>query len=142
MVDEETRWLEREVRERQNEKEALERQREREFQDAKEKEKRELRQSEINKETELETNANEPWIWNEKFNNDSSSNSNVTQIVENKEKIQPHEEKGDLDSLLSYFKDATTNLPEDKRRFELKKEFVNSSVAKHITESDNIDIDI
>ena len=55
-------------------------------------------------------------------------------------KIQPYEEKGDMGSYLTrYFGDATNNLTDEKRRFELKKAFLNSYLAKHIRELDNID---
>ena len=74
-----------------------------------------------------------------KQDNDNTSSSNVTHIFEKKEKIQPYEEKGDHDSYLSYFKEAINNLSEDKQRFELKKTFLNASIAKNIRELDNIE---
>ena len=38
-----------------------------------------------------------------------------------RKKIPPYEKNFNLDTYLSYFKEGINNLPEDKRRFELKK---------------------
>ena len=62
----------------------------------------------------------------------------ITQNIE-EEKIQPYDEKGDLDSWLEYFGTATSNWSEEKRLYELKKAFLNTSVAKYIRCSKNID---
>ena len=56
-----------------------------------------------------------------------------------RKKIQLYEEKMDLDCQQRYFKEATNKLPEEKRRFEIKKAFLNSYVARHIKESDYIE---
>ena len=55
-----------------------------------------------------------------------------------RKKKKPYDEKGDLDSWFEYFEIATSDSYEEKRIFELKKVFLNTSVAKHIRGSENI----
>ena len=69
---------------------------------------------------------------------DNGSNTNTTQMVERREKIQSYDEKGDLDSWFKYFEEATSDWTEEKRKFELKKAFLITSVSKHIGGLDNI----
>ena len=43
----------------------------------------------------------------------------------------PYDDKGDLDSWFEYFEIVTSDSYEENRIFELKKAFLNTSVAKH-----------
>ena len=69
----------------------------------------------------------------------SRSSRIITQIVDEKEKIQPYDERGDLDSCFEYFGIATSNWSEEIGIFELKKAFLNTSFAKYVRGSQNID---
>ena len=52
----------------------------------------------------------------------------IVLIVDEKEKIQLYDEKGDLDSWFDYFGIATSDWSEEKRVVELRKSFLNSLI--------------
>ena len=69
---------------------------------------------------------------------DNRSSNNTTQIVDKKEKIQPYDEKGDLDIWFDYFGRATSDWSEEERVFQLKKAFLNLAVGIHIRASEDM----